>query len=157
MYKEGHLGLSLLIFSFLFIPFGVTFHTLIFIAFSVVFSTLPDLDQKWGIKHRAYTHNILYGILSGILIGFAFGYYLGFYFGLLMFLAVMGGVMSHLLGDIIAGQKINGKPWKIKPFRPFSDRSIGLGIFKASNKKVNKGFLIIGSIVFLVCMILGIV
>ena len=76
MYKKGHVGLSLLIFSLLFIPFGVTYLTLTFLGFSVIFSTFPDFDYKWGIKHRAYTHNIGFGMLSGIIIGFTFGYFL---------------------------------------------------------------------------------
>jgi len=157
MYKKGHLDLSLLIFSLLFIPFGVTNLTLTFLGFSVAFSTFPDRDHKWGIKHRAYTHNIGFGLLSGIIIGFTFGYFLGLYVGILIFSAVLAGVMSHLLGDIIAGQKIDGTPWEIKPLRPFSDKSIGYGAYKASNESVNKGFLVLGAIVFCGCLMVGVV
>ena len=148
MYRKGHVGLSLLIFPLLFIPFGVTYLTLTFLGFSVAFSTFPDWDQKWDIKHRAYTHNIGFGLLSGIIIGFTFGYFFGLYVGILIFSAVLAGVMSHLLGDIIAEQNIDGTPWKIKPFQPFSDNAVGYGIVKALNENVNKSFLVVWAIVF---------
>jgi len=155
MYKKGHFGLSIMIFSVLFAIFGLTAMTLIFVAFSVAFSTLPDWDHKFGIKHRAYTHNIGFGLLSGIIIGLAFGYALGLYFGLLIFSAVLAGVISHLLGDIIAGQNIDGTPWQIKPLKPFSDLRVGYGIFKASDESVNEGFLVLGVIVFFVFFMIG--
>jgi len=155
MYKKGHVGLSMLIFSFLFIPFGVTIYTLTFVSFSVAFSPIPDLDHKWHIKHRAYTHNIGFGMLFGLFMGVPLGYLMNFYFGTLVFLAVLAGIMSHLLGDIIVGLRYNGKPWKIKPFRPISDVEIGYGIFKSSNKKVNEIFLKAGSIVFFVNLFIG--
>lgn len=155
MYRKGHIGLSLMIFSVLFIPFGLTSITLIFIAFSVTFSSLPDMDQKWEIKHRAYTHNIGFGLISGTVIGSVFGYALGLYFGLLIFSAVFAGVGSHLIGDIIAGQTKFGTPWEIKPLRPFSDWAVGYGIFKASDESVNERFLMLGAIVFFVCLMIG--
>lgn len=156
MYKKGHFGLSLMIFSVLFVIFGLTAMTLVFVAFSVVFSTLPDLDHKFGITHRAYTHNIGFGLLSSSILGLTFGYKLGLYFGLLVFSAVLAGVISHLLGDIIAGQNIDGTPWLIKPLKPFSDWRVGYGIFKASDENVNERFFVLGAIVFFICLMIGV-
>jgi len=156
MYKKGHFGLSLMIFSVLFVIFGLTAMTLVFVAFSVAFSTLPDWDHKFGIKHRAYTHNIGFGLLSSTIIALAFGYALGLYFGLLVFSAVLAGVISHLLGDIIAGQNIDETPWQIKPLKPFSDWTIGFGILKSSDESVNERFFVVGAIVFFVCLVIGV-
>ncbi len=144
MLREGHVGLSLLVFSLLLLPFGWNQHVMTFIILATILSSLPDWDQRFQIKHRAYTHNLGFGLLLGAVIGIMFGYFQTLFLGLMGFLGVLGGVLSHLLGDIIAGKKPSGKPWKLKPFKPFSDREIGYGIWKATNKKVNAGFLTVG-------------
>jgi len=163
---KGHVGLSLLIFSLLMIPFGLNVITLAFIIITVLFSSLPDSDliKFVPLEHRELTHNVSFGIIFGAIIGIIFGYIfgnlywpsLGIIVGVMIFLAVTGGVLSHLLGDIIAGLRYDSTPWKIKPIRPFSRKSIGYGIFMATDPKVNDIFLKVGFLSFLFYVIFGI-
>ncbi|MEF8833084.1 MAG: metal-dependent hydrolase [Candidatus Thermoplasmatota archaeon] len=163
---KGHVGLSLLIFSLLMIPFGLNVITLAFITIAVLSSSLPDSDliRFLPIEHRVLTHNLTFGIIFaaifGSIIGFLTATYsrssLGIRVGLAIFLAIIGGVLSHLLGDIIAGLRYDGTPWKIKPVKPFSDKSIGYGVFLATDKKVNSIFLKIGGLSFLFYITFGI-
>lgn len=73
-----------------------------------------------------------------------FGYFQGIFFGVLIFSAVFGGVLSHLLKDMNAGLNRNGSPWELEPLQPFSDRSIGYGIYKAPDESVNGAFSKVG-------------
>ena len=155
MKREGHLGLSLLIFSPLVIPFGMSTNLLTFIMMGVVFSSLPDLDLKWHGKHRAYTHNVGFGIGFGALLGIPVGYSQGLFMGVLIFSGVFIGVLSHLLGDIIAGLNYDGSPWKLQPFEPFSSKSIGYGFYKATDDKVNERFFKAGVGIFIISILVS--
>ncbi len=163
---KGHVGLSLFIFSLLMIPFGLNVITLAFIIIAVLFSSLPDTDliKFIPLEHRSLTHNVTFGIIFaailggiiGLLTAIYFSYTLGILVGLAVFLGVVGGVLSHLLGDIIAGLRYDGTPWKIKLARPFSDKSIGYGVFLATDEKVNSIFLKVGGLAFLFYLTFGI-
>lgn len=156
---RGHVGLSLLIFSLMMIPFGLNVVTLAFIIITVLFSSLPDSDliKYIPVEHRDLTHNVTFGIIFAGILASIFGFltamyyssYFGILVGIMIFLAVIGGVLSHLLGDIIAGLRYDSTPWKIKPIRPFSNKSIGYGIFLATDPKVNNIFLKVGFLAFL--------
>ncbi len=163
---RGHVGLSLLIFSLLMIPFGLNVFTLGFIIITVLFSSLPDTDliRFLPFEHRDFTHNVGFGMIFAAVLASVFGFLVGIYFsdvlgGLVaigIFLAITGGVLSHLLGDIIAGLRYDSTPWKIKPIRPFSHKSIGYGIFLATDQKVNNIFLKVGFLSFLFYVTFGI-
>ena len=155
MNKEGHLGLSFLLFSPLLIPFGINSKILIFIMFAIGFSSLPDLDQKFEIKHREYTHNIGFGLVSGTILGIPVGISGGILLGMLIFSSLLFGVLSHLLGDIIAGLNPDGSPWKLEPFKPFSSKSIGYGNYKATDKGVNRNFLKAGTTIFVLSILIS--
>jgi len=160
-------GLSLLIFSLLMIPFGLNVITLAFIIIAVLFSSLPDTDliRFLPFEHRDFTHNVGFGMIFAAILGSIFGYIFGTYYwnpalgglvAVVIFLAVTAGVLSHLLGDIIAGLRYDSTPWKIKPIRPFSQKSIGYGVFLATDQKVNNIFLKVGFLSFLFYVIFGI-
>ena len=158
--------MSLLIFSLLMIPFGFNVVTLAFIIITVLFSSLPDTDLIRYVpsEHRDKTHNVGFGMVFGAVLGSIFGYILGTFVSgavggvaaIIIFLGITGGVLSHLLGDIIAGLRYDRSPWKIKPIRPFSQKSIGYGVFLATDQKVNNLFLKVGFLSFLFYMVFGI-
>ncbi len=163
---KGHVGLSLLISSLLMTPFGLNVITLSFIIITVLFSSLPDTDliKLLPIDHRDLTHNVTFGIIFGAILGAMIGFLaamftsniLGIFIGLAIFLGITLGVFSHLLGDMIAGLRYDGTPWKIKPVRPFSDKSVGYGVFMATDEKVNIIFLKVGGLAFLFYITFGI-
>jgi len=144
MNREGHVGFTLLIFSILMMPFGVNTNTIIVIGIAAVFSFLPDIDFKLELAHRKYTHNILAAMLFGLV------FFILFYIGgnltiaSLAFLGVFGGVVSHILGDMLAGRTKSGGPWKLQPLWPFSNVELGWGFFKSSDKNMNNAFLLLG-------------
>lgn len=161
---KGHAGLSLLIASLLMLPFGFNVVTLAFIIIMVLFSSLPDTDLITPLEHRDLTHNVGFGVIFAAIMGSIFGYIFGIFVSgpvgglvaIVIFLAITGGVLSHLLGDIIAGLRYDSTPWKIKPIRPFSRKSVGYGIFMATDDKVNLIFLKVGFLSFLFYVIFGI-
>ncbi len=71
MYRRGHMGLTLLILS----PFmksftdlfGDIYSSVTFIVLSTLFSVLPDIDFKTGIKHKGAPHSITLSILFFII------------------------------------------------------------------------------------------
>jgi len=66
LHAEGHAGLTLLIFSFLMTPFGFNKITILVIILATGFFSIPDIDLEYKIKHRGFTHNILFALIVGI-------------------------------------------------------------------------------------------
>jgi inner membrane protein len=146
--KEGHAGLSLILFSpflFLFKTLGVEVSYILVTGFLMVgLSSIPDLDINFEMKHRGITHTLLFGTIVGIifsiLLGFSFGNLMGWIMG---FIAGFGGTASHLLGDAMTYMPF-------KPLYPFSDKEISFGFFGASDRGVNKAMLTIGAIAIII-------
>ena len=117
MLKEGHAGLSLILFSpFLLLiqVFNVDIsYALITCILMVGLSSVPDLDINFEIKHRGITHTLIFGMVVGIvfslILGFSFGTSVGWLMG---FVAGFGGTASHLLGDTLTYMPF-------KPLYPF--------------------------------------
>ena len=153
MYGKGHTGLTLAMMSWLMVPFGWDVRIVLLIIIASGVSTIPDKDIQWHMNHRGPTHTVLAAVITGIVLGVLF--YLGDpQFGLVGFLGGFFGVISHLLGDIIAGKTRSGDAYTIKPFWPFSNKEIGFGLIKASNRKIN-GFLInLGGISFVLYVLI---
>jgi len=122
MHAKGHFGLTLLVMSLISIPIGFgPDNVMVFIIFlSAALSSIPDIDLRLGIKHRGFTHNILFALIIGILFGMLFGYSSGIFYGLIGFVSGFLGVMLHLLGDIMTYQAF-------KPLWPFDHREISYG------------------------------
>lgn len=136
MHSEGHAGLTLIIFSFLLMPFGYSQTALILIALATGLSSIPDIDLKWeNVKHRGRFHSIGAALIIGIGFGSIFYYGEGLTFGLLGFLAGFGGVISHLIGDLFTYVKF-------PIFWPISDKERSLGWFRSTEK--NEFFLKLG-------------
>ncbi|MEM3736597.1 MAG: metal-dependent hydrolase [Candidatus Bathyarchaeia archaeon] len=147
LYKEGHAGISFLIYS----PFMFTFkftgadmsYVLMTGILMAIFSITPDIDLHFEIKHRGITHTLLFGIVLGAFLGILLRYAYE-PLGLLMgFIAGFGGTVSHLLGDLLTYSPF-------KPLYPFSNREVALGLFKASNKVMNATFFVLGVFTFLI-------
>ena len=139
---KGHWGLALLILSLFAMPFGINIYIISLIFLTAFLSSLPDIDLKLGISHRTITHTILFALFAGTIFCIAFGtvtkeniwYIIGF-------LAGFGGVMLHLLGDLMTYMKF-------KPLYPFSSKEFAFGWFRANNIIMNHGFFILGWLVF---------
>ena len=149
MYKEGHAGLSFLLFS----PFLLLFRSLnadtTYILTTgilmVGLSSLPDIDmeyRKYGIEHRGRTtHSLLFGIAVGVLLSILIGYAYGALGWLMGFVAGFGATASHLLADTFTKHSF-------KPLYPFSNREVAFRFFEASNKKANNAVLFLGLMSF---------
>ena len=146
MLKEGHVGLSLILFSpfmYLFRVLGVDMsNVLITCVLMAGLSSVPDLDLQWGIKHRGITHTFLFGCGVGILFSFLLGYAFGLWGWFMGFVAGFGGTASHLLGDAFTYSPF-------RPLYPFSDIEVAYGFFNASNKTANSTFLGLGLVTFI--------
>lgn len=148
MNHKGHAGLTLLVFSVLMLPFGLSENAIVVIVLAAGLSSLPDIDINWEIKHRGKTHNILAALVAGIIFGFLFSYSTSdILWGVMGFTSGFGGVVCHILGDALT-------PMKFKPLWPFSDREVGLGWFKSGDKRVNDGMMTAGSLVFVLYLLI---
>ena len=143
MKHKGHAGLTLLVVSLLMLPFGLSENAIVVIVLAAGLSSLPDIDINLEIKHRGYTHNIFAALVVGIIFGFLFFYSTSdILWGVMGFTSGFGGVICHLLGDALT-------PMKFKPLWPFSNVEVGLGWFSSGDKRVNNGFMTMGSIAFI--------
>ncbi len=140
MDRDGHLGMSLLIyFGVMYLANQYSNEYLIIGLLTAFFSSLPDIDIRLRIKHRGITHSIFTGFLIGVAIGYLFHYSgLGFNMG---FIPVILGYTFHLLGDLFTYQPF-------KPLYPLSHINISFKLFRSDNRIVNKMFLVAGSSIF---------
>jgi membrane-bound metal-dependent hydrolase YbcI (DUF457 family) len=152
LYKEGHAGISLLLFSPFIILFNVLNADLSYVIISgllmVSLSSIPDLDMKWELDHRGITHTLIFGIGVGVFFSIILGYWMGLLGVLMGFVAGFGGTASHLLGDALTYSPF-------KPFYPFSEREIAYGLFSSGNKTANQTFMTAGLVSFILCLILA--
>ena len=155
MHREGHTGLTLLIFSLLMIPFGFNSYTVTIVILGAAFSFLPDIDLQLEMAHRKYTHNILAALLFGAAFFWIFLIGSDLSLAITAFIGVFGGVISHVFGDMLVGRTKSGGPWKLKPLWPFSSKEYGWGFFKSSNKRVNQAFMFLGIFGLVAFAILG--
>jgi len=150
MHPEGHAGLTLIFFSLLMIPFGLNENTIIVIFLATALSSIPDLDVKWGFfRHRGPTHSLLFaiivGIFFGILLFFGTSDFLWFFIG---FISGFGGVVSHLMGDLL-------NPMHFKPLWPFSNRELAFDFCRADDKIMNRRFAMVGAITFIFYLLIS--
>jgi len=143
MHSKGHLGLALLVCSLTAIPFGFgpDNYVIIIILLTAGLSSIPDIDLDLEIKHREFTHNILFAIICGVGFGALFGYASGWVWGIIGFIGGFGGVMLHLLGDIMTYMEF-------APLYPFKKDKFSKGWFRADNDTANNGFFTLGVIAF---------
>ncbi len=151
MYKEGHVGFSLIFLSIaMYLTDSWDEMSLITALIALVFSTFPDLDLKIGVGHRKYTHSFLFALIFGILTGLitykiGFGFYPGF-------LGAFAGINLHIIADLMTYRRF-------APLWPVSNKKFSLGLFRSDNRYVNRVLLIAGLISFVLlyddCFILS--
>ncbi len=143
MHSKGHLGIALLVCSIIAIPFGFgpDNYVIIMVLLTAGLSSIPDIDLNLEIKHRGFTHNILFALICGVGFGVLFGYASGWVWGIIGFIAGFGGVMLHLLGDIMTHMEF-------APLYPFKRNEIALHWFYADSETANNGFFTLGIIAF---------
>lgn len=138
MHSEGHAGLTLIIFSFLLMPFGYSENALILIATATGFSSILDIDLKWrNVKHRGRFHSVGAALIIGVAFGSIFYYGNGLTLGLIGFFGGLGGGISHLVGDLFTHRKF-------PILWPVSDKERSLGWFRS--KENNEFFLGLGCV-----------
>jgi membrane-bound metal-dependent hydrolase YbcI (DUF457 family) len=143
MGPHGHAGLTLILFSFLMMPFGYSLKAILIIGLSTGISLLPDIDLLCGWSHRKKTHTLSFALLIGLSIAIIFFFYLhDLILALAGFFAGFGGVISHLLGDSFTYKSFT-------PFAPISKRKIALKYFKSDDKTINSWLVLGGMIVFI--------
>lgn len=162
MLREGHLGISMLLYA----PLGIVITAFLSLELAVIGGlctvfggNLPDFDTSSQlVKHRGFTHTIWFAIITAITMAiavFLIGTYLSISqylkFGLIQAIFIGSftgvGVMTHIAGDLIT-------PRGIKPFHPVSPRNVlpvtvserkfTFEITNADNKAYNTGFLALG-------------
>lgn len=133
----------------------------------LVIEPLPDYDQRTSLlTHRGISHSFLAAVLVGLFCGLL-GWLADTYvieplaawletsswpkaaeisgqlalnalpLALTGFLIGSGGIVLHLLGDVITAMGI-------KPLRPFSNRTVSLTPLRANNSIVNYGLFLLG-------------
>ncbi|ELY85952.1 metal-dependent hydrolase [Natrinema altunense] len=160
MYRDGHAGFNALLYAPVLpvISAGYSLEVALWGAVLILAAaTLPDFDQglPW-IDHRGPTHTVWFALLVGlgagagtILVarwGFGSGGEFGFGFG---FVVGTCGILAHLAGDVVT-------PMGISPFAPVSRVHVTLDWFKSKNARVNRAFLLAGTIALFAALLLAI-
>lgn len=163
MYKIGHIGINVLIYSpILFIQFIFSNYItgLIGLFIMVKYASLPDIDLKYKfLTHRGFTHTYSFAILFGGIISmvslvvssiiFNFGIEINLFY--VLFWSFSIGILTiggHLIGDIITPTGITPfkKPKYFPNIRIFNNKKYTLNKCKASSKIANYSFLLTGLI-----------
>lgn len=93
---------------------------------------LPDVDIAVGLRHRAYTHSLVWALLLG-----AAGLYLSPCCPLGVGAGLALGYGSHVLGDLLTYRRF-------PPLWPLSRRRFSLGLFRTGDRLVNGSLLFAG-------------
>lgn len=144
MYFWGHIGIGLICVSPMYALMrlsGIDIRTSIAVTFvGAALSWIPDLDLKFGLKHRGITHTIPLGIAVAFIISLFFSY--SFLDAFFAFLSVLIAFSVHIFGDMF-----NIVPMAI--FYPFSKKKYGgWKWFKSANEKANEYAITIGFIIY---------
>lgn len=141
MYKTGHIGAALLVYS----PIGLALLLAGLDELAVLggvgmiaLATLPDCDHQLPfVAHRGPTHSIVFALVLGAILGAAGVAFGGAVAGVSA--ATMGAfafgigalaVLSHLVADSIT-------PMGIRPFWPFSRWRYSANVVRAKNPIAN--------------------
>ncbi|WP_455449735.1 metal-dependent hydrolase [Natrinema thermotolerans] len=145
MYRDGHAGFNALLYAPFFPVVSGRWSLELALVGAVVAlaaANLPDLDQPLPrISHRGPTHTVWFAVLVGLVAGvgtalavpatpaaFAVGFLIG-----------CCGILAHLAGDIVT-------PMGISPFAPLWRAHVTLEWFKSKNERINRGFLLTGTV-----------
>ena len=156
MYRDGHAGFNALLYA-PFVPLVTADYSLEVAVWGAVLAlataNVPDIDERVErIDHRGPTHTVWFALLTGLLAGIATvlvarstaGFDGGFGFG---FVVGTCGILAHLAGDVVT-------PMGISPFAPVSRAHVTLNWFKSKNGRINRSFLLVGSLALLGSLLL---
>lgn len=153
MHRHGHHGVALLGYAPTIPLFGPEHRWLALLGLPVVLfaSRLPDIDQRVPIvPHRGPTHTVWFAVLLGLGTWTVFRAALPGS-ALLVQLGIPGtiafGVISHLAADAFTSTGV-------RPFWPFWDRLIALGVCRASDPVAN-WLLLLGGLVAMALVLTG--
>ncbi|MGM0604904.1 MAG: metal-dependent hydrolase [Halobacteriota archaeon] len=149
MYRKGHLGVSLLVYSpigYALVSIGEPVVAILTAVVMVSLAMLPDIDHQLPlVDHRGPTHSLLFAVLVGGLFAVAGGLFEGHFtvwslnpaaFG---FLLGFVAVFAHLLGDTLTPSGVNYL-W------PISSTRFSLSITRADSQVANYGLFALGVI-----------
>ena len=165
MERDGHLGISLLLYTpiaYVLTASDLTAMLGLGVASVVWWSLVPDVDQLLPIPHRGPTHSVVAAGLAGLLTALLvvllstigpFGLRAEFVESALPWspgatAAVFGfgtgvlGVLSHLLGDVVT-------PMGIRPWWPRSDRRYSLALVPSADIRTNLALAYVGTAVLI--------
>ena len=160
MHRPGHVGAALLGYSplgFFAAAVGAGGLAVLAGAAAVALAMVPDLDQQVpGLRHRGFTHTLVFALIVAIVTGLAGGVIGGILYGLIgavgvaIFGFLVGGltVCSHILADMLT-------PAGVRPFRPWVPHRYTYNLARASNPVANALLLVIGGAVALLAVVLG--
>lgn len=145
MYRDGHAGFNALLYAPVLPVVSSRWSVRLALVGALVavgVATVPDFDDPlpW-IRHRGPTHTVWFAIIVGLVAGFGIAVVFpgtpeAFAFG---FVVGAGGILAHLAGDVVT-------PMGISPFAPMWRVHVTLEWFASKNPRVNRGFLVAGSI-----------
>lgn len=181
MYKKGHIGIGLIVYSpflLFLLAFGFEYFAIVFGAIFIFLSTHPDIDVKLQNKtsflrkdslrklipfldkflnitqHRGITHTIWYAILWGLICSsLAF-----LVIDIDSFLDIFFIVFSFFIGFMGIVSHLLGDiitPAGIKPLYPVKDKNYTFDLTKAKNPFYNHGLFLSGIFITLVTLYLG--
>ena len=147
MYPPGHAGITAILISaliYLFLVVGRERAGLRWLGLSIALTLAPDLDGVLpGMVHRGITHTFLAALVLGVVVA-AVAWASGFRSthvrvgrATLGFLVGAGGVVSHLLGDVIT-------PMGVRLLFPLRNTVYTLDVVRASDPEANLSFLLVG-------------
>ena len=145
MYRQGHSGLNALLYAPIVPLVSVAWSlelALVGALVAVGVANVPDLDQPLPrIRHRGPTHTVWFAVLVGLVAGLGTALLVpaqpvAFRFG---FVVGTGAILAHLAGDVVT-------PMGISPFAPVWRYHVTLEWFKSKNSRINRAFLLVGSI-----------
>lgn len=154
MYRNGHIGVSLLVFApvgYWLVTVGEPEIALLTGAVMIWLAMLPDIDHRLPIlEHRGVTHSLAFAVLVGGVFAAAGAVLSGAFsvagVGLVTFGFLLGFliVFAHLLGDTLTYAGVNY-------FWPLS-RTFSFSLTRADNPVANYGFLGLGVLVTVLWM-----
>lgn len=158
MYKSGHMGLSLLLYSpvlYLLIYIEEILLASVGLLIVISYASVPDLDFKVPkVKHRGYSHSLLGALIIAIPVSLftyisytyikllatdlSFGVkYSPEVMGVYAFIIGFYAVLTHYAGDVVT-------PSGIPILAPVSKKKYSLNLFYAKNKLANGLSLVLG-------------
>jgi len=149
MRGEGHIGLNMILSTPVFLLYPGSIYDLglwIWFSLFIGMAVWPDIDLRFELKHRGYTHTLMGSIIFGI-IGAIFMLFSQPNYILQGFLGGFTGTLGHMLGDLLTFMEF-------KPLWPLSDKEIALKLIHTRDRKTNKLFAKTGALLLTLAIVI---